>query len=70
MQHETKYAQRKALLEAGLVDPPHGSYSTYSNYGCHCADCIAAGNARQADYRRRRREATERIQQALRRGLW
>ena len=47
-------AERRALLEAGDVNPQHGSESTYVNYDCRCADCRAAHAARKRNWLQRK----------------
>lgn len=40
---------RKKRLAMGAAEPPHGRYSTYTNWGCHCGACSdAAREARKA----------------------
>lgn len=35
-------AEKARLLAAGLIERPHGTLSTYINYGCRCVPCTEA----------------------------
>jgi len=56
---ETKlrqYEDRKRRLAEGLApdDLPHGSMSTYRNWGCRCIGCCAAMNEQRSKRRQER----------------
>jgi hypothetical protein len=58
--HESTELRRRALASAAV---PHGSASTYRNWGCHCEPCHQAALARGALAQAARR--ARRQQQAL-----
>ncbi len=37
------------------IEPEHGKYTTYCNYGCRCRPCTDAQNQYIREYRQRRR---------------
>jgi len=37
------------------IEPEHGKYTTYCNYGCRCRPCTNAQNEYIREYRQRRR---------------
>ena len=43
--------ERDGVLVAVREELPHGSASTYNNWGCRCAPCTAAKTAEQAAWR-------------------
>ncbi len=46
-------AGQKSRVERLKADPslaPHGSYTTFTNWGCRCEPCTAAKAARWAEY--------------------
>jgi hypothetical protein len=43
--------ERDGVLVAVREGLPHGSASTYSNWGCRCAPCTAAKTAEMAQWR-------------------
>ena len=52
-------AARKQRLRANPNLAPHGTVSTYKNWGCRCDLCRTAGSAKNADaYRRRKAQAS------------
>lgn len=39
------------------IEPPHGRYPTYCNYGCRCQPCTADNTRYVREYRERKRPA-------------
>ena len=46
--------RRGEELRAGLVNPQHGTRSTYLNYECRCPECTAANKVACREYAKRR----------------
>ena len=55
----SKHADLRARLAGEFDSLPHGSVSTYGNWGCRCEPCVDAKRAvNAAIYARRRAEAS------------
>ena len=54
--HRELRANRTDRVRYADLDCEHGQYSTYTNYGCRCADCRAASAAYARAVRRHNRE--------------
>lgn len=52
----TAAQKRHRLMASGEVKVEHGSYSTYRNYLCRCADCTRANREYHRALRARKRQ--------------